>query len=301
MRVFVTGATGFVGSAVVRELLAAGHEVIGLVHSDAGAKSVIAAGAKAHRGDLEDLESLRSGAAMADGVVHTAFIHDFSKFKAVCETDRLAIEAFGSAPSHANRPLVVTSGVALANPGRLATEDDVSVLDSAAMPRVASEEAAAAVAARGVRVSVVRLPIVHGDGDGPHSFVRTLISIAREKGVSAYIGEGKNRWPAGHQRDVAILYRLAFEKAAAGLNRFHAVAEEGIPCRDIAEVIGQRLNIPVVSKSPAEAADHFGWFAHFAAMDGPASSELTRERLKWHPKQPGLIADLERSKGYFET
>ncbi|HEV7927566.1 MAG TPA: SDR family oxidoreductase [Verrucomicrobiae bacterium] len=298
--VFVTGATGFVGSAVVQELIRAGHQVTGLARSDAAAKSLAAAGAKVHRGDLEDLKSLRRAAADSDGVIHTGFIHDFSKFKEVCETDRRVIEALGSMLSDSNRPLVITSGVGIATPGRLATEESVSVLDSAAMPRVASEEAAASVAARGVRVAVVRLPIIHGDGDGPHSFVRTLIRIAREKGVTAYVGDGTNRWPAAHQLDAAALYRLAFEKAPAGLSRFHAVAEEGIAFREIAEAIGRRLNLPVVSKSAAEAGDHFGWFAHFAGMDAPASSKLTRERLGWRPVQATLIGDLERG-SYFKT
>jgi nucleoside-diphosphate-sugar epimerase len=300
MRIFVTGATGFVGSAVVQELLKAGHQVTGLAHSEAGAKSLAAAGATVHRGDLEDLESLRRGAAASDGVIHCGFIHDFSKFKEVCETDRKVIEAFGAALSGSNRPLVITSGVALVTPGRLATEENVSVFDSTTMPRVASEEAAASAVARGGRVSVVRLPIVHGDGDGPHSFIRTLIRIAREKGVSAYIGDGKNRWPAVHQLDAAHLFRLAFENTPARLSRFHASAEEGIAFRDIAQVIGKRLNIPVVSKSSAEAADHFGWFAHFAAMDGPASSARTQQQLGWAPKRLGLIADLDRGE-YFET
>jgi nucleoside-diphosphate-sugar epimerase len=267
--------------------------------SDAAAKSLASAGAMVHPGDLEDLDSLRSGAAASDGVIHTGFIHDFSRFKAVCEIDRHAIEALSSALHGSDRPLIVTSGTGLVSPGRLATEEDAGTLTSNDFPRAATEEAARSVAAQEVRVSVVRLsPSVHGDGD--HGFIPTLINIAREKGVSAYIGDGSNRWNAVHRLDAAHLFRLALEKASAG-TRFHGVGEEEIVFRDIAEVIGRRLNIPVVTKSPEEAADHFGWFAHFAGLDCPASSKLTQERLGWQPSQPGLIFDLKHSAYYFEA
>lgn len=298
MRVFVTGATGFIGTAIVQELIREGHQVLGLARSETAAKSLTAAGAKVHRGDLENLDSLHSGAAASDGVIHTGFIHDFARFKQVSEIDRHAIEALGSALVGSDRPLVVTSGTALVAPGRVATEEDVSTLTSNDFPRVASDEAARSVAARGVRISLVRLsPSVHGDGD--HGFIPTLIRIAREKAVSAYVGEGLNRWTAVHRLDAAVLFQLALEKGAAGA-RYHGVADEAIGFKDIAGAIGRGLNIPVVSQSLDEAAAHFGWFAHFAGLDCPASSQLTRERLGWYPVQCSLLSDLHEG-SYFKA
>jgi len=294
MRIFVTGATGFIGSAIVRELIDAGHQVLGLARSDAGAKSLIAAGADVHRGSLEDLESLRSGAAAADGVIHTAFIHDFSNYGPAAEVDRCAIETLGAALAGPDRPLIVTSGSLLAQrQGPLATEEDAH---NPNFPRK-SEEVALALAARGVHASVLRLsPSVHGNGD--HGFVPRLISIACEKGVSAYIGDGLNRWPAVHRLDAAHLYRLIVEKGTNGAT-YHGVADEGVPTREIAAAIGRGLNVPVVSKTSEAAADHFGWIARFFGIDAPASSALTQERLGWRPTQVGLIADLN-AEHYFE-
>ncbi len=290
MRVFVTGATGFIGSAIVPELLQAGHQVLGLTRSDAGAQSLLAAGAQVHRGSLEDLESLRRGAAQADAVIHTAFIHDFSKFRENCETDRRAIGALGDALAGSGRLLMVTSGTGIANlgPGHLRTEDDAPV-SSTVIPRAASEEAAAAVAARGVRVAVVRLPQIHDTVK--QGLVSYSIRLAREKGVSAYVGDGLNRWAATHVLDTARLYRLTLEKTETAAT-YHAVAEEGVPVRDIAEVIGRGLNVPVVSLKQEEAAAHFGWLAAFVGLDMPASSARTREKLGWNPTGPGLLSDL---------
>ncbi len=297
MRVFVTGATGFVGSAVVAELIAAGHQVLGLARSDAGAKSLAAAGAQVHRGDLEDLDSLRRGAAAAEAVIHTAFNHDFSKFEVNCETDRQVIETLGSVLTGSDRPLIITSGIGILATGQLATEESAPRSGPAAHPRAASEEAADAVAARGVHVCVVRLAAsVHGEGD--HAFVPLLINLARRKGISAYLGDGLNRWPAVHRLDAANLYRLVLEKGSPGA-RYHGAVDEGVPFKDIAGVIARRLNVPLATMSTEEAANHFGWFVHFAAMDMPASSEQTQKLLGWHPKQPGLISDLDRAE-YFE-
>lgn len=296
MRVFVTGATGFIGSALVKELIGAGHQVLGLARSDAGAKSVIAAGAQARRGDLEDLESLRGGAAAADAVIHTAFIHDFSKFKENCEIDRRAIEVLGDTLAGSDRPLIVTSGLAVLAKDRLATEDDPPVPVSGNYPR-ASEHTAASLEKWGVRAIVVRLPQVHDTVK--QGLVSYAIQVARQKGVSAYIGDGLTRWAAVHQLDAAQLYRLALEKGTPGA-RYHAVAEEGVTAREIAEAIGRGLKVPVVSVPAEKAAEHFGWLAPFAGLDLQASSAQTREKLGWNPTGPGLISDLENMQ-YFQA
>jgi nucleoside-diphosphate-sugar epimerase len=289
MRVFVTGASGFIGSALVPELISAGHRVLGLARSEASASAVAAAGAEVLRGDLNDERSLRAGAAASDGVVHLGFIHDFDNYAASVETDRRAIETMGAVLARSGRPFVFAAGVAGLWPGHVVTED--IPFDAKAHPRVANAVVALALAERGVRVSAVRLaPTVHGAGD--HGFVKRLVDIAREKGVSGSIGEGLNRWPAVHRLDAARLFRLALEKAPAG-SVFHGVADAGVPARTIAEIIGRKLGLPVASIAPEAAAAHFGWLGRFFAMDQPASSALTRERLGWTPAHPGLVEDLE--------
>jgi len=285
MRVFVTGATGFIGSAIVQDLLEAGHKVLGLARSDASAEKLAASGAEVLRGDLTDPVSLREGAAQTDGVIHTGFIHDFSKFEENCQIDRRAIEAMADALEGSDRPMLIASGTGLLAPGKLAFETDAN---ASPFPRVASEQAAEAAAARGVKASVVRLPpSVHGEGD--HGFVPMLITLAREKGVSAYIGDGLNHWPGVHRKDAARLFRLAIEKGLGGV-RYHATAESGVLFRDIAAIIGKHLKLPVVSRD----ASHFDWFGHFAAMNNLASSEWTRETLGWEPRALGLLADIDQ-------
>jgi nucleoside-diphosphate-sugar epimerase len=292
MRVFVTGATGWVGSAVVPELIAAGHQVLGLCRSAEKAAALAAAGAKVHHGSLEDLDSIRAGAAQADGVIHLAFNHDFSRFVQNCEDDRRVIKVLGSVLAGSDRPLIVTSGTPIANtvPGQPAKEDN-AVVGSDKHPRAASEEAAAAAAADGVNVSVVRLPQVHDTAK--QGLVTPAIEIYRAKGLCAYVGEGGNRWPAAHVLDVARLYRLAVEKAEPGA-KYHAVAEEGVTMRAMAEAIGRRLKLPVKSIAPEESQGFFGWLAMFADRDVPASSAQTRKKLGWQPIGPGLIADLDK-------
>ena len=292
MRVFVTGATGFIGSAVVKELIAAGHQAIGLCRSDDKAAALAAAGAEVYRGSIADPDSLNNGASRSDGVIHLAFNHDFSRFVQNCEDDRLVIKALGAALAGSDRPLVVTSGTPIANtvPGEAAREDNATV-GSNVHPRAATEEAGAAVAAEGVNLSVVRLPQVHDPV--AQGLITPAIAMFREKGACAYVGEGLNRWPAAHVLDVARLYRLAVEKAEPNA-RYHAVAEEGVPMRAIAEAVGRRLKLPVKSIAPEEVQAFFGWLAMFAGRDMPASSAQTREKLGWRPTGPGLIADLDR-------
>ncbi|WP_367867022.1 SDR family oxidoreductase [Pedobacter sp. WC2423] len=290
MRVFVTGATGFVGTAIVQELLNAGHQVLGLARSAASAKKLTDAGAEVHRGDLEDLDSLRSGATQADGVIHAGFIHDFTRFAEVCEVDKIAIETIGRILAGSDRPFIVTSGTALISPGKLATENIIPPVNPD-WPR-ASEQTADAVAVSGIRAATVRLsPSVHGDED-KHGFIPILVNIAKEKGVSAYVGEGQNRWNAVHRLDAAHLFRLALENATSGA-RYHASAEEAITVKTIAEAIGKQLNIPIISVAPEVAAEHFGWFSHMAAIDCPTSSQWTQEHLNWHPTNVSLLTDIE--------
>ncbi len=302
MRVFVTGASGWIGSAVVPELIGAGHQVVGLARSDASASALSAAGAEVIRGTLDDLDTLRSCAAECDGVIHLAFKHEraFSgDFKGAADADRRAVETFGEALEGSQRPLLVASGTLGLSPGRVATERDGHGSDAvgghlASGPRTrwATSELVLSFASRNVRSSVVRLPPTnHGDGD--HGFIAALVGIARDKGISGYIGDGTNRWPAVHRLDSAHLFKLALDKASAG-STLHATAEEGVPIREIAEVIGRHLNLPVVSVAAEDAAQHFTWMSDFIAADSPASSELTKELLSWQPTQPGLIEDLDQ-------
>jgi len=295
MKVFVTGATGFIGYATVLELINAGHQVLGLARSEAGTQSLIAAGAEVHRGNLEDMESLRSGAAASDAVIHTAFRHDWSRFAESCELDKRAIEAIGTVLQGSIRPFIVSSGVGVAQ-GRAATEDDPPLSASPSLPRV-SEVTAVALMERGVCVSVMRLPQVHDTVK--QGLVTPLIAIARAKGVSAYVGDGQNRWPAAHLLDAARLYRLALEKGTAGA-RYHAVAEEGVRLKDIAAAIGRGLNVAVTSISQEQAQEHFGFFGFFAGRDSPVSSARTREQLGWNPTGPSLLTDLENMQ-YFQA
>ena len=293
MRIFVTGATGWIGSAVVPELLGAGHQVLGLARSDTGAAVVSALGAEVQRGDLEDLDSLRAGATASDGVVHLGYNHDFSRIEAAARTDLAAINAIGEVLAGTGGPFVIASGVFGVGSGPVATEQDVPAPGT--HPRVASAQAALSLATRGVRSAVVRFaPTVHGPGD--HGFLATLVDIAREKGVAGYIDDGSSRWPAVHRLDAARLVRLVVEESPAG-GTWHATAEEGVPSRVIAEAIGRGLELPVVSVPADQAGEHFGWMARFFGVDCPASSSATRRHLGWEPVAPGLLADLDA--GYY--
>jgi nucleoside-diphosphate-sugar epimerase len=295
MKVFVTGATGFIGSAVVQELLTAGHQVLGLVRSDQAAAALAQRGVEAHRGELSDLDSLAAGARACDGVIHTAFIHDFSQYEANAQTDQRALAAMARALEGTNKPLVATSATTVLAPGRIGTEADAPAQGAPGHIRAASE-AVLTAAERGVRVSVVRLPpSVHGQGD--RAFVPALIDVARRTGMAAYVGDGDNRWPAVHRLDAAQLFRLALEHATPG-SRLHGVGEEAVPMRAIAEAIGQGLGVPVRRLSVDEAAAHFGWLSLFVAIDNPTSSAWTRESLGWSPQRPGLLDDM-RDSGYF--
>jgi nucleoside-diphosphate-sugar epimerase len=299
MRVFVTGASGWIGSAVVPELLGAGHQVTGLARSDASADALAAAGAEVRRGSLDDLDVLRSAAEASDGVIHLAFDHQVAfsgDFRGAAAANREAIEAFGAALEGSGRPFVVASGLGGLTPGRVVTEEDghepVDLDVEGPSARRADAELTLSLADRGIRSSVVRLPpTVHGDGD--QGFVAMLVGAAREKGVSGYLGDGANRWPAVHRLDAAQIFRLAWEKAAAGTT-LHAVADEGVPVRALAEVIGRQLDVPVAAIAPDDAGEHFGWLAGLVGLDVPASSTLTRELLGWQPTQPGLVDDLEK-------
>ena len=291
MRVFVTGATGFIGSAIVDDLLAAGHQVIGLARSDKSAKLLESLGVEVLRGSLDDLDSLKRGATNSDGVIHCAFVHDLSDYASSVKKDQTAIETLGTALEGTNRPLVVTSGILGLSTNKLAVEEDKA--NPAEAPRALSEDVTLSFASKGVRASVIRLPpSVHGKGD--QQFVPLFIALAREKGISAYVGDGLNRWPAVHRVDTASLYRLVLEKGTAG-GKYHGVADEGVPFRDIAQVIGKQLNIPVVSKPTEGAVDHFGWLGNFVGLDSPASSKKTRQELGWVPTQSSLLADLEEN------
>ncbi len=307
MRIFVTGASGWIGSAVVPELIDAGHQVVGLARSEASEAALIGAGAEVHRGTLDDLDGLRSAAAASDGVIHLAFKHDLAfsgDFEGAADADRRAVETFGEALEGSDRPFVLASGLLGLAPGRVASELDgrepdpqVTAMGTGPAARLATAQLTLAFASRGIRSSVMRLPPTnHGEGD--NGFIATLVGIAREKGVSGYIGDGANRWPAVHRRDSARLFRLAVEQAPAG-SALHAVADEGVPIRAVAEVIGRHLELPMVSIAPEDAGEHFSWMGGFLGLDAPASSALTRELLGWQPTQPGLIDDLDEGH-YFQ-